>query len=81
MRVLLRDAGTGFYVGREVPWVASEEGAAEFETLAAAGCKAVEFGPEDVVVVLRWESPESELLLNPAYCVTEAGAGRQRIRT
>lgn len=27
---------------------------------------------DDVVVVLRYEQPQCELALNPAYCVTEA---------
>ena len=81
MKVLLRDAGAGLYVGRQVPWVGNPECAAEFETLAAAGQKAREFGRQDVVVVLRYESPECELALNPAYCVTAAGGRGQMLRT
>ena len=77
--MLLRDAGTGSYVGRQVAWVGNPEVAAEFATLAAAGRKAREFGGEDVVVVLRYESPECELALNPAYCVPAAGGGGQRL--
>lgn len=76
MKVVLRDAGTGLYVGSQVPWVANPECAAEFATLAAAGWKAREFRRKDLVVVLKDESPESELALNPAYCVTEAGGGQ-----
>jgi hypothetical protein len=80
MKVLLRDAGTGSYVGREVAWVGTPEVAAEFETMEAAGYKAQEFGRHDVVVVLKYESPECELALNPAYCVTHARGGGQRPR-
>ena len=80
MRVLLRDAGTGSYVGGQVAWVGNAEVAAEFASLAAAGRKAQEFGQKDVVVVLRYEGPECELALNPAYCVTAAGGGGQRPR-
>ena len=80
VRVLLRDAGTGSYLAREMAWVGNVEGAAEFETLQAAGRKARECGGEDVVVVLRYEDPVCELALNPAYCVTEAGGGGQRLQ-
>ncbi len=81
MKVLVRNAGNGLYVGRQAPWAASLEAAAEFATLDAAGQKAREFGAQDVVVVLRYESPECELALNPAYCVTDQCGGGQRLRT
>ena len=76
VKVLLRHAGTGLDVGRQVPWVANAECAVEFATLQAAGSKAREFGREDLVVVLRYDSPACELALNPAYCVTGAGGGQ-----
>ena len=65
------------YVGRQAPWVRNLEEAAEFTTLAAAGWKAREFGREDVVVVLKYESPRCELALNPVYCVTDASSGQR----
>jgi len=80
MKVLLRDAGTGSYVGRDVAWVGNPEGAAEFATLEAAGHRAREFAREDVVVVLKYDSPECELALNPAFCVTNTRGGGQRLR-
>ena len=44
MKVLIRDAGNGLYVGRQAPWAGNQEEAAEFATLDAAGRKAREFG-------------------------------------
>jgi hypothetical protein len=81
MKVLIRDAGNGLYVGSQVPWAANLGEAAEFATLDAAGRKAQEFGGVDAVVVLRYENPESELALNPAYCVTDTPDGGRRLRT
>jgi len=81
MKVLVRDAGTGSYVGRQVTWVGNAEEAAQFATLEAAGQQAREFGREDVVVVLRYENPECELVLNRAYWMTQAGGGGQRPRS
>jgi hypothetical protein len=81
MKVLIRDAGNGLYVGSQAPWAANLEEAAEFGTLDAAGRKAREFGEVDAVVVLRYENPESELALNPAYCVTDTHDAGQRPRT
>lgn len=37
MRVLLRDTRTGDYFAKEMRWVRNPEGAAEFETVEAAG--------------------------------------------
>ena len=81
MKVLIRDAENGLYVGSQAPWAANLEEAAEFATLDAAGRKAREFGDVDAVVVLRYENPESEVALNPAYCVTDTHDGGQRLRT
>ena len=81
MKVLVRNAENGLYVGREATWAGDLEGAAEFATMDAAGRKAREFSAEDVVVVLRYESPECELALNPVYCVTDAGGAGKWQRT
>jgi hypothetical protein len=81
MRVLIRDAGNGLYVGRQAPWANKPEEAVEFATLEAAGRKAREFGEVDAVLVLRYENPECELALNPACCVTDTHDGDQRLRT
>jgi hypothetical protein len=53
MKVLLKDEGTGAFVGRETAWTKTVEDAAEFETLEAAVQKTLEYLREDVVVVLR----------------------------
>ncbi len=72
MKVLLRNERTGLYVGEHIPWVANPEYAVKFSTLELAAWQARKFGRDDVVVVLRYEQPQCELALNPAYCVTEA---------
>ena len=70
MVVLLRDLKTGLYFGRENVWVGKPEGATDFGTVEAAGCGAKGCVGEDVAVVLRYDNPECELALNPAFCMT-----------
>jgi hypothetical protein len=69
MRVLLRNGRTGLYRGKSLDWVAEIEDAAEFNTIQAAGQNARSSDEEEVDVVLRYDEPECELALNPAYCV------------
>jgi hypothetical protein len=69
MRVLLRNERTGLYRGKELDWVAGIEDAAEFGTIQAAGQKARSSDEDELDVVLRYEDPQCELALNPAYCV------------
>ena len=81
MKVLLRNAVTGSYVGRETAWAKNVEGAAEFETVEAAGWRVRECGRQDAIIVLRYEKPECELGLDPVVCVTDAGGGGPGLRT
>ena len=74
MIVILRDLKTGLYLGRENVWVGKPEEAADFGTLEAAGRGAWKCAGEDVAVVLRYDNPECELALNPAYCMTTSSA-------
>ena len=67
------------YFNVETAWVGQHEAATDFGTLKAAGQKAGASGGADVAVVLRYESPERELALNPAYCVQDFGERRQRV--
>jgi hypothetical protein len=53
MRVLLRDTRTDDYFAKELRWVRNPEGAAEFETVEAAGWRARECGRQDAIIVLR----------------------------
>ena len=64
MKVLLRNAVTGSYVGRETAWAKNVEGAAEFETLEAAVHTTLDYVREDVVIVLRDEDRKCGLALN-----------------
>ena len=80
MKVLIRDAASGLYVGRQAPWEGNLEAAAEFATLESAGRKARALEGVDAVVVLKYESPERELALNPVYCLTHATSGGRRSR-
>jgi hypothetical protein len=68
MKVFLRDARTSLYYGKDMAWVETVKGAAEFATMEEAGGMARECGCEDAVVVLRYENPDCELALDPAYC-------------
>ena len=75
MKIVLRDLRTGrYFAGRRI-WVARLGAAAIYSTVEEAAAVASESGGQDVAVVLRYEEPECELALNPAYCVTGAGAG------
>ena len=49
MRVLLRDTRTDDYFAKELRWVRNPEGAAEFETVEAAGWRARECGRQDAI--------------------------------
>jgi hypothetical protein len=69
MKVLLRDGRNGLYCGRGDNWVAAIEEAAEFDTIKAAGQKARDPDFDEVEVVLKYDNPQCELALNPAYCV------------
>ena len=80
MKVLLKDAGTGSYVGRETAWAENVAGAAEFGTVDSAVQKALEYARNDVVVVLRYEDPVCELGLNPAFCGADDNGRGERLR-
>jgi hypothetical protein len=79
MKVLLRQSQTGLYHGKENAWVEEIAEALEFETLAAAGNRAAGCNPDDVIVIVRYDDPPSELALNPAFCVS-AWSGASMIR-
>ncbi len=68
MKVLVKNSHTGLYLGREQLWVADVAKAVEFRMIVNAGRKAQECGHPDVCVVLRYEDPVCELVLNVAYC-------------
>ena len=65
----MRDNRTGAYLAGEGAWVGDLDEAVEFGTLQAAGREARACDGEHVVVVLRYENPECELAVNPAFCV------------
>jgi len=56
------------YHGKASAWVEEAAEALEFETLADAGTHAVRCDRDAVNVILRYENPACELVLNPAYC-------------
>jgi hypothetical protein len=69
MKILLQDAQTRLYCGRGEAWVNEVEGAMEFPTIQSAGQIAqTDYGHADVNVILRYDNPQCELALNPAYC-------------
>ncbi len=69
MKVLLQDAQTRLYYGGENVWVTEVAQAVDFGAVQTAGQKAREHRLDDANVVLRYEDPQCELALNPAYCV------------
>jgi hypothetical protein len=79
MRVLLIDEETRLYYGGEETWVADIKAAMDFGVIERAGQKALECGSKLLNVVLRYENPECELQLNPAFCVPRS-APRSMLR-
>jgi hypothetical protein len=67
VKILVRHSGTGLYLGRDGGW-ADKIDAQEFETIQEAGEEA--WHHEDAQVVLSYDKPKCELVLDPAYCVS-----------
>jgi hypothetical protein len=72
MRILLRDLGSGLYAGKSGAWGALDA-AEDFSTMDEAGRKAGEIEGDDLAVVLSYENPTCELVVNPSYCGGCAG--------
>jgi len=47
-----------------------------FEDVDKAGEKGLEYQGRETSVVLRYEDPQCELAVNPAFCVQRRSAGR-----
>ena len=69
MKVILRDLNNGLYFSGHRLWVDSMEGAAAFGSVEEAARAAAGSGGQDVAVVLKYDDPEREVALNPAYCL------------
>jgi hypothetical protein len=65
MKVLVRRAGMELYLTSEGQW-GERVSARQFADVEAAGQEAFRF--EDADVVLSYDHPRCELVLNPAYC-------------
>ncbi len=72
MKILLRDEETQLYYGREGNWVAELAEAMDFETIDRARQKVQECAVAFASIVLKYETPQCELALNPAFCVPRA---------
>lgn len=68
MKVLLRDEEARLYHGPNDTWVADPGCATDFQLLENAGREAFQLQTRDLAVVIRYESPECELALNPIFC-------------
>ena len=68
MKVLLRDEEMRLYCGTDDRWVADPQAAMDFRALEKAGEKAAERPAQTLSVVLKYESPDYELALNPVFC-------------
>lgn len=67
--MLLRDTGTGKYLGLNGQWVMEPRQAFAFPQIEAAGQKAVQ--GKSLRVVLRYDEPECELALSPEFCAEQ----------
>jgi hypothetical protein len=68
MKVLLRDEDARLYYGADRLWVADPNAALDFQALERAGREASDHPAQTLAVVLRYENPDCELALNPAFC-------------
>ena len=69
MKVLLRDEQARLYHGPNDTWVADPAAATDYQMVERAGREAFQRPALMLTVVLRYESPECELALNPAFCI------------
>ena len=69
MKVLIKDEAAQLYYGPNDTWVADPAAATDFQALERAGEQALQCKAQMLAVVLRYESPDSELALNPIYCL------------
>lgn len=76
MKVLLRDESAQLYYGPNDTWVADPAAATDFRVLEKAGEHAFHCSTQMLTVVLRYESPDCELALNPVYCLKRAPSRR-----
>jgi hypothetical protein len=68
MKVLLRDEDARLYYGAEHVWVADPNAAMDFHALEPAGREAFDHPTQSLAIVLKYENPDCELALNPAFC-------------
>jgi hypothetical protein len=68
MKILLRDDDARLYIGANDSWVADPNAATDFKLIENAGMKALERPKQTLAVVLRFDSPECELAINPVFC-------------
>jgi hypothetical protein len=81
MKVLLKDEELRLYYAGQDQWVAEVKAAVNFEVIDRAGRKALECPSRVMSVVLRYEEPECEVALNPAFCLPRVGMARSFVRT
>lgn len=74
VKVLLRDEEARLYYGPNDIWVADPNAALDFQVLEKAGEKALDSPTQTLAVVLKYDSPECELALNPIFCFPRPGA-------
>jgi hypothetical protein len=76
MKVLVRQADAALYLTSNGQW-GPKNSAREFPDLQSAGREAFWF--EDADVVLSYDEPPCELVLNPAYCFQPDVPSRPRL--
>ena len=81
MKVLLKDEEMRLYYAGQDQWVAEVKAAVNFEVIDKAGQKALESPSRLMSVVLKYEDPECEVALNPAFCMPRARPTRSFVLT
>jgi hypothetical protein len=69
MKVLLKSTQTRLYYGGQNVWVSEVAQAIDFRVLQTAGRLVKEKRMQEVDVVLKYDEPQCELAVNPAYCI------------
>ena len=74
MKVLLQNEETRLYYGGDNRWVAEITEAVNLGRVDKAARKALEFLEMPTSVIVKFEDSNSELAINPAFCISGPAA-------
>jgi hypothetical protein len=69
MKVILKDEEARLFYAGENRWVPELSGAVNFNGLEEAAVESLQWRERYLAILLKYENPEAEVALNPAYCM------------